>query len=86
MFKYGFELETHTVTTSDGYILELVRIPPKFENTYNGYGSERGKPVLIMHGFGDSAEAYFANGQQSIPFILSKAGYDIWLGSSRGSA
>lgn len=39
----------------------------------------------MMHGFGESAEAYFTNGNKSLPFTLSEEGYDVWLGNSRGS-
>lgn len=58
--KYGFPVESHTVVTEDGYILNLFRIPGK-RRTYRGLQeqeddeNENKFPVLLNHGL-------FANG------------------------
>mmetsp|Transcript_29722 Transcript_29722/g.36880 ORF Transcript_29722/g.36880 Transcript_29722/m.36880 type:complete len:81 (+) Transcript_29722:234-476(+) len=43
-------------------------------------------PVLIQHGFGDSASGYIKAKTFNKSWILSVAdmGYDIWLGNNRG--
>src|SRR2546427_221747 len=41
----GYPLETHYVTTKDGYILKLFRIPGKKNST-----EVNSKPCLLMHG------------------------------------
>jgi lysosomal acid lipase/cholesteryl ester hydrolase len=42
-------------------------------------------PVLMVHGFLNSPDDLVSNGNKSIPFILARNGYDVWMGSSRGS-
>ncbi len=74
-------MEEHTVLTDDGYILTLFRIPGQLGD----YESARGPPVLMVHGIVDSADGWVVHDDQSPAFILSRAGYDVWLGNSRGN-
>lgn len=44
--KYGYPVEVHSVTTEDGYILAMHRIP------YGKSGPSRNRPIAyIQHGF-----------------------------------
>ena len=78
----GFQSETFSVTTSDGYILNMWRIP-------GAIGEETGedKPVIFMqHGVIDSAYCWMMNYPEVAPaFSASRKGYDVWLGNSRGN-
>lgn len=81
IIKYGFPFENHTVTTEDGYLLELHRIP---------YGRKKGNnqkraPVLIIPGTGCSSADWVNTGENSLGFILADRGYDVWLGNYRGT-
>lgn len=59
--KDGFYSETHIVTTSDGYILEINRIP--FGRNENEDSAKKSKPVVfLMHGLQASAFSYFTSG------------------------
>jgi lysosomal acid lipase/cholesteryl ester hydrolase len=70
----GFEFEQHEVTTLDGYILTLHRIP--------GNGS----PILLQHGIEDSTMEWIINSEdKALAFMLSRKGHDIWMGNNRGN-
>ncbi|XP_017781333.1 PREDICTED: lipase member J-like [Nicrophorus vespilloides] len=69
-----FQVESYTVTSEDGYITTLYRIP---NNT--------GKPVFIQHGAVSSSEFFVTQGNNSLAFQLHNRGYDVWLGNNRGS-
>lgn len=72
--KYGYKVEEHTVITSDGYVLTMYRIPGD------------GPPALLMHGLLNSADDFITVGpNKALPYLLSNAGYDIWLGNARGT-
>ncbi|KAF2899230.1 hypothetical protein ILUMI_06945, partial [Ignelater luminosus] len=80
--NYGFPFEKHAVTTEDGYILELHRIP--YGRKRNNYYHKR-EPVLVIPGTFASSADWVNMGENSLGFILADRGYDVWLGNYRGS-
>ena len=77
---HGYAFEAHNVTTSDGYILTLFRIPSK-KNVPHVPGS----PVVFMqHGVLDLADTFIMD-RPSPGFLFADAGFDVWFGNSRGS-
>jgi pimeloyl-ACP methyl ester carboxylesterase len=77
--KYGFKVESHAVTTQDGYILKMFHIGA-------GQSCSTGVPVLFQHGLLDSSDTFIVNAaDKSQAFALARAGYDVWLGNSRGN-
>ncbi|XP_063822203.1 lipase 1-like [Ostrinia nubilalis] len=69
----GFECDVHEVVTHDGYVLTLFHIP-----------GDKTRPVFLLSGNFGSADDYIARANISLPIILAKAGYDVWVGNWRG--
>ena len=80
--SYGYPFEEYSVTTSDGYILQLFRIPHGLSDTYI-----QGRPaVLLQHGIIDPSDSFIIRGPILSPgFYLANSGYDVWAANSRGS-
>ncbi|CDW73802.1 ab-hydrolase associated lipase region family protein [Stylonychia lemnae] len=87
----GYIFEEHKVTTEDGYILKMFRIPGKKSELQSHDGSVDSleinkKVVFLQHGVFDSADCWIAHYSDRAPaFILSNQGYDVWLGNTRGN-
>lgn len=85
MKKYGYPLETYNVTTEDGYVLMLHRIPYGKNNT-NHFGSKIKPAALLQHGLGSSSVDWVNKGpHESLGQLLADAGWDVWLGNNRGT-
>ena len=75
---WGYEIETHYVTTDDGYILGMHRIPHGKNGTKNGM---KNKPVFMTHCLVcNSAIWLFGPPEKSFGYLLADQGYDVWFG------
>nr|XP_023012206.1 lipase 3-like [Leptinotarsa decemlineata] len=80
----GYHFEKHTITTEDGYNLEMHRIP-RGKNVSSS-APANSPPVLMMHGIlGTSADFLISGPENSLALQLADQGYDVWLGNNRGN-
>ncbi|XP_064104186.1 lipase lipl-1-like [Macrobrachium nipponense] len=81
----GYPAEVHHVTTEDGYILELHRIPhgPNETRTPNDP-----RPIVFLHHcLLCSSSDFIMNDppEKALAYLLASKGYDVWLANARGN-
>ncbi|KAF7801687.1 triacylglycerol lipase 2-like [Senna tora] len=83
---HGYKCQELQVTTKDGYILSLQRIP-QGRAEVGGSGANKKQPVIIQHGLIVDGLTWLINGpEQNLPLILADNGYDVWIANTRGTS
>ncbi|XP_008806067.1 triacylglycerol lipase 1-like [Phoenix dactylifera] len=78
----GYPCTEHTVETKDGFLLSVQHIP----RGRAALGKKSGPPVFLQHGLFQGGDTWFVNSvEESLGFILADNGFDVWVGSVRGT-
>lgn len=78
-YWHGRNMESHVVQTKDGYFLTVHRL------TADPF-LQANRTVLLHHGLlGSSTDWILLGPTKSLPYILSDAGFDVWLTNARGN-
>ncbi|KAJ7974784.1 Lipase [Quillaja saponaria] len=82
----GYKCQELQVTTKDGYILSLQRIPGgRGEQGDHSTGIKK-QPVIIQHGVLVDGMTWLLNPpEQNLPLILADNGFDVWIANTRGT-
>ncbi|TKY46396.1 Triacylglycerol lipase 2 [Spatholobus suberectus] len=81
---HGYKCQELEVTTKDGYIISLQRIP-QGRAEISGRRTEK-QPVILQHGVLVDGMTWLLNPpEQNLPLILADYGFDVWIANARGT-
>ncbi|RHN50612.1 putative triacylglycerol lipase [Medicago truncatula] len=82
---HGYKCQELEVTTKDGYILSIQRIPEGRSEVKNNVTKKK-EPVIVQHGVAVDGATWFLNSpKQNLPMILADNGFDVWVTNTRGT-
>ncbi|MED6197403.1 hypothetical protein PIB30_056198 [Stylosanthes scabra] len=83
---HGYQCQELSVTTEDGYILSVQRIPEGRRAENNSGNGNNKQPVILQHGILVDGRTWLLNSpEQNLPLILADNGFDVWIANTRGT-
>lgn len=81
--KEKLAIRPHSLETEDGYVLTLLHLTSRDATLPEPTQGV----VLLQHGISMDGLSWFetATEAESLPSLLVKAGFDVWLGNDRGT-
>ncbi|CAN6466900.1 unnamed protein product [Victoria cruziana] len=85
--SYGYDCQEFSVTTQDGYILGLQRIPGGRQGVDATNESIPKKPFLLQHGILMDGFTWVVSppGEGGLAYALADEGFDVWIANTRGT-
>jgi hypothetical protein len=83
-----YQVKNYTVTTADGYILQMFRVrltATELAKLSPSLQANAKRPMLIQHGLFDDSTGMIINEHKSFGWYMIQKGFDVWLGNNRGS-
>ena len=84
LWEEGLTFYPHRVETEDNYILTVFHVYPSKEEDDTKQMRTKGT-VLLQHGGSMDGQSWFATQNKSLPSLLVKAGFDVYIGNDRGT-
>jgi len=84
MWEEGLTLRHHSLKTEDGYILTVMHIIP-YDETFDAPEMRTLGTVLLGHSGMMDGLSWFETEHSSLPALLVKAGYNVYLTNDRGT-
>lgn len=84
LWAEGLTFYPHRVETEDKYVLTVFHVYPSKDEDDTAEMRTKGT-ILLQHGSSMDGQSWFMTENKSLPGLLVKAGFDVYIGNDRGT-